>query len=325
MSLGELLDRLRGVKALVVGDLMLDEYIFGRATRISPEAPVMVVRQQRTAAVPGGAANVALNVAALGAQVSLVGVTGNDEAGRLLTNALRESALSGDGLIVDDERPTTRKTRILADSAHQVLRIDHEFEAALSEQVEGRLIERVLAQTELADVVILSDYLKGTLTPNLARAVLDACKAAGKPVVVNPKPSSFKNYSGATLLSLNRSETAQAVGWADLNAFGSQGARDLPQRAAQALRSELAVDHILVTLGEQGMCTEDLWVSAPAVAVYDTAGAGDTVVATVALGLRAVGYKQEVFDLAAQTSAAVVKKVGVAVPSPEDLEDIRRL
>lgn len=321
MSLSEVLASIRGRRALVVGDLMLDEYILGRATRISPEAPVMVVRQHSTMSMPGGAANVAKNVIAMGGQATILGIVGCDPAAENLERALAEQGIDHTSLIHDAARPTTRKTRVLADHAHQVLRIDHEDERPLSPDTEEELLSRALGLAEQHEVVIMSDYLKGALTPRVAAAAIDRCRHLGIAVVVNPKPRSLPQYSGATLVSLNRAEASDALGRWD----GIQD-RDA-EAAASDLRSHLGVEKTLITLGESGMAAASdstLWVPAPRVEVYDTAGAGDTVVATVALGEAAKSDFRATLELAAEAAAAVVRKVGVATPSKEDLAAIAR-
>lgn len=320
MTLRELLGRFHGMRAVVVGDLMLDEYIFGRAARISPEAPVMVIRQTSTDRLPGGAANVALNLRALGAHTEIVGVVGCDESGDLLRASLERQGLSSGHLVADPARPTTRKTRVLADHAHQVLRIDHESEMEVTSDVESQLVEQAESLLAACDVLVLSDYLKGALSQGVSKCLLAAAHARGVKVVVNPKPRSLANYKGADLVSLNRSEAADALGlWAGLPDSEAQ-------QAAATLRDRYGFEHVLVTLGEGGMAAqgkEAVRVSAPKVEVYDTAGAGDTVVATVALGLASAGFCKEVFELASQTAACVVQHVGVATPSAADLAAIQ--
>jgi len=325
VTAGEILDSFHGVRALVVGDLMLDEYIFGRATRISQEAPVMVVRQTSTRSVPGGAANVAKNLVALGAETTLLGVVGDDSAGHALEAALVDAGTGRVELLRDPSRPTTRKTRVLADSAHQVLRIDHEEETPLAPALETDLIQRLAAWVQGIDVVILSDYVKGTLTARVCRATIDLCRERGVTCVANAKPQSMGFYGGADLVSLNRPETADAARMPSLLSASVAEVPTLAQAAAERARVAIGVAHLLATMGGAGMATESFWIAAPKVDVFDTAGAGDTVIATVALGLRRAGFRPEVFALAAQTSAAVVRKVGVAVPTPEDLTAIRDL
>jgi D-glycero-beta-D-manno-heptose-7-phosphate kinase len=319
--MASLLEAIKGRKALVVGDLMLDEYILGRATRISPEAPVMVVRQQSTMSMPGGAANVAKNIIALGGYATILGIVGNDAAAETLKRSLAEQHIDHASLVHDDARPTTRKTRVLADHAHQVLRIDHEDESPLSEAAEADLLAQALALIEEHEVVVLSDYLKGALTPKIAGQIIVRAREKGIATVVNPKPRSLGQYAGATIVSLNRAEASEALKrW--------QGITDNDAgEAANELREQLGVAKILVTLGESGLVASDgetFRVPAPRVEVYDTAGAGDTIVATVALGAAADADFRSTLKLATEAAAAVVRRVGVATPSAEDLEAISR-
>ena len=319
MSFSQLLDSFKGMPALVIGDLMLDEYHFGHATRISPEAPVMVIRHEKSSFLPGGAANVALNLKALGATVSLVGVAGIDTAGNELETCLKDSGLSDFKLFRDPNRPTTKKTRIVADHSHQVLRLDFETEDAIDPEIEDQLLSEIQDRVAQSKVVVISDYRKGVCTAKLVDWTLRAAKKAGIPVVANPKPQSLDFYKDSDLVSLNRSEAAQSIG-------------PIPSRSPEVvldlLRKQRGLKAVLVTLGEGGMTAsgaENFAVPAPKVEVYDTAGAGDTVIATVALGMASVGFKREVFELAAQTAACVVRHVGVATPSQEDLAAIRAM
>jgi rfaE bifunctional protein kinase chain/domain len=320
MRFGALFDKFPAINALVVGDLMLDEYIVGKATRISPEAPVMVVRQSRTFSVPGGAANVAKNIEALGARATVLGVVGEDSAGIDLQESLGEYGQ----VVPDPSRPTTRKTRVLADTAHQVLRIDHESEEFLEPDIEDLVFEAFRSRLSESSVVILSDYTKGVLTPGLVKKVIAEARTLGKPVIANAKPASLSYYSGAFLVSMNAREAADAIGLKDIlrqdNGFGIS---DKPRDTAKKIQRDFKIDHVLVTLGEYGMCTEEFYISPQKVEVFDTAGAGDTTIATVALGIAAIGFDKQVFELAAQTSAAVVRHVGVAVPSSADLDRIK--
>lgn len=312
MSYQDLLALFQGKKALVVGDLMLDEYIFGSAARISPEAPVMVIRQERTRQLPGGAANVALNLKALGADTSVVGLVGADEAGMALDRALVDAGLQH-GMVIDPERVTTRKTRIVADHKHQVLRVDHESVEPAQERIAERVVDASLEFGREADVIVLSDYLKGALTASIVAALRE--QLPGKVIVANPKPSSLDFYRGIDLVSLNRLEAAGATG----KAVDEANASDV----ARALVDQIGTRSVLVTLGEAGMAAASkeagYRIPAPRVEVYDTAGAGDTVIATVALGLAVAGFEQRVFELAAATAASVVRRVGVATPTADDL------
>ena len=209
---------------------------------------------------------------------------------------------------------------MLADHTHQVLRIDHEDDGPVDEQVQAKIVagaKRAVAET---DVVVLSDYLKGVLSEDVAQAVIAEAKRLGKPVVANPKPRSLSHYRGATLVSLNRAEASEALGLH----YGLSDEQAL--EGAEKLRKISQADAVLITLGESGMAavgSESFFIQAPKVEVYDTAGAGDTVVATIALGLASAGFRREVFELASRTAATVVKHVGVATPSTSDLESIR--
>lgn len=314
MNFGPLLDSMREKSILVVGDVMLDEYIFGKATRISPEAPVMVMRQERTSRLPGGAANVAKNVLAFGAKTHLIGWVGEDDTADLLEAALDDEAIPH-SLLRDPSRTTTRKTRIVADHRHQVLRIDHEVMSASSEEREQALIEHVTRELASHDALLLSDYLKGCISERVARALHQAAKQSWKPLIVNPKPASVGFYRGATVISLNRSEAAEA--------WGSPVDPDNAAEAAVALREAHRAECVIVTLGEAGMVVagpEVFRVAAPRVEVSDPAGAGDTVIATVALGVSALGFDRAVFELAAEAAASVVRHVGVATVTREDLD-----
>lgn len=320
MSFGELLDSFQGLRAVVVGDIMLDEYIVGSIDRISPEAPVMVVRKESTRWVPGGAANVAKNIAALGAKSRVLGVAGDDEGGRLLGEAITSQTGLDATLFTDSGRVTTRKTRILANHSHQVLRVDEETNQPVSREVVDWVLKNL--DIDSVDVVFLSDYLKGMLTPVLNQAVIQIAKEAGKLVVVNAKPQSAKTFLGADLLTLNRGEATAVLGHRPSNL--SEGVD-----AAKHLRNELGVQGVLITMGDLGMSAAwqsgEAQVSAPEVEAYDVAGAGDTVLATIGLGLARAGCDSQIFELAAQTSAKVVQHVGVAIPSAIDLESIRSL
>ncbi|QYK56516.1 MAG: bifunctional hydroxymethylpyrimidine kinase/phosphomethylpyrimidine kinase [Fimbriimonadaceae bacterium] len=311
MSFRLLLEQFVGVQALVVGDVMLDEYIFGRATRISPEAPVMVVRQEGTRAVPGGAANVAKNLAALGAKVRLIGVVGDDAAGRALAEALATDGIEA-RLVRDPARVTTRKTRVLADSAHQVLRIDEESTGPLSSEAEAELLEAVAPWAAAAQVSVLSDYSKGALQDGVAAAVVRESRVS----VVNAKPNRAERFQGASLVTVNRAEASALLGGAEVSPEHALG-------QARAIAAKIGVRAVAITMGGEGLVAStpngEFQCPAPKVEVYDTAGAGDTACATLALGLAVAGYEEPVFKLAVATSAEVVRKVGVAVPSREDL------
>lgn len=318
MTFASLLDAFQELTVNVVGDVMLDEYLFGKVSRISPEAPVMVVQQESRRCVPGGAANVALNVAALGARAGVIGVAGNDDPGASLKQALAGLPLD-DGLVYVDGRPTTRKTRVVANHSHQVLRIDHETVEPVSEFVGSMLVANAVRP---AHGILFSDYRKGALTPEVVRAVMAYAQRESVPVFVNAKPGSAHLFAGARLVTVNRSEASGCLG-------RSVGYPDDALDAATELRQRLQVDCVVVTLGEDGLVASHPDAAhhfrAPQVEAYDVAGAGDTVVATLALGVIAAGFDPRAFELAVQVAAKVVRHVGVVAPNATDLAEIRSL
>ena len=294
---------------LVVGDVMLDRYWFGDVSRISPEAPVPVVKIERSEERPGGAANVARNARALGAGVTLLSVIGDDEAGACLEKLVRQDGIIG-RFHRDGSVPTIVKLRVIG-RQQQLLRID--FETSPSHEVLAAKLEEFERSVAQADLVILSDYAKGGLT-HIERMIASA-REAGKPILVDPKGEDFQRYSGATVMTPNRAEFRHvAGGWKSEEEFIAKG---------QRMRSSLRLEALLVTRSEEGMTLftrgKSLHVPAQAREVYDVSGAGDTVIATLGVKLA------EGFDLPAAVRAAniaagiVVGKLGTAVVSPEEL------
>ena len=296
-------------RVLVVGDVMLDRYWFGDVERISPEAPVPVVKIARSEERPGGAANVARNAAALGAQATLLSVVGDDEPGRALARLLEGEHVQA-SFLRDAAAPTTVKLRVIG-RQQQLLRID--FETAPSHEVLAAKLadfERLVAE---ADLVILSDYGKGGLA-HIA-TMISRARAAGKPVLVDPKGDDYARYRGATLLTPNRSEFRQVAGrWRD--------EADLTARA-EALRRDLALDALLVTRSEEGMSLYTgggaLTIPAQAREVYDVSGAGDTVIATLGVLLAAGAPLPDAVRIANEAAGVVVGKLGTAVVQPHEL------
>jgi len=302
-------DRVRAGRVLVAGDVMLDRYWFGDVERISPEAPVPVVRVARTEERPGGAANVARNAAALGARTTLLSVVGEDEAG-----AAVERLVAADGVIAsllhDPALPTTVKLRVIG-RQQQLLRID--FETRPSSEVLGAKLREFDERVRDADVVVLSDYGKGGLA-HIA-SMIGAARAAGTRVLVDPKGEDWDKYRGATLVTPNRAELREVVGrWASDAELASK---------AQALRGQLDLEALLVTRSEEGMSlyTEAGEVAFPAVAreVFDVSGAGDTVIATVATLLAAGAPMTDAVRIANEAAGVVVGKLGTAVVHPDEL------
>jgi len=302
-------DRVARTRALVVGDVMLDRYWFGDVERISPEAPVPVVKIARSEERPGGAANVARNASALGAQVTLLSVTGDDEAGAALERLLVADAVRT-SFHRDPALATTVKLRVIG-RQQQLLRID--FETAPSHEVlAGKLADydRLLADS---DVVVLSDYGKGGLA-HIA-TMIERARGAGKPVLVDPKGEDWTKYRGATLVTPNRSEFREIAGrWRDEYEMAVK---------AQTLRAELNLDALLVTRSEEGMSlyTAQGAEHIPAVAreVYDVSGAGDTVIATLGVLMGAGADVSTSVRLANQAAGVVVGKLGTAVVTPAEL------
>ena len=317
--LDEILKRALNVRVLVVGDVMLDSYLLGQASRISPEAPVPVVRVQEETHALGGAANVATNVVALGAACTLAGTVGDDGAGHDLVSELERAGIDASGLAVLHNRPTTVKTRIMV-RHQQVARYDRESDQDLSDAEAAQVIATIRERLAAADVVVLEDYNKGVLVPAVIRATIDGARAAGKPVVVDPKFRRFFEYHGATIFKPNLLELGAAM-------------RETAQpESAQWLhhtRAELGCEHLLVTLGEDGMAlaTGDggfLRVPTVARSVYDVSGAGDTVTACLAVALSAGASVEEGAVLANHAAGIEVSKAGVATVSPDELRDVVR-
>src|ERR1700687_2154052 len=271
---------------LCVGDLMLDEFVYGEVSRISPEAPAPVIAVQRSETNIGGAGHVARNIASLGARCIFVGLIGEDEAGAKLKAALAHENLIESVLVADPTRPTTRKVRFVSEhfSTHMP-RSDWELASPASADIEQKLIDAILPHLPRADIVLLSDYAKGVLTARVIRNVIDAARKLGKRVIVDPKSANFAIYRGATLLTPNRKEFAEAT---RSRADTTQSIADAAQDAMQLADC----DAMLVAPREHGMTLvprhgEAIHVPALAVKVRDVSGAGDTVAATLALALAA--------------------------------------
>lgn len=304
------LGNLSGVRLLIVGDVMLDRYWFGDVSRISPEAPVPVVKIERSEERPGGAANVARNAAALGAQVSLLALVGNDEAGKSLNRLMKEGGIEA-SLHIDEAVATTVKLRVIG-RQQQLLRID--FETLPSHEVLRAKLFEFEQRLPECDAVVFSDYGKGGLTH--IGEMIQLARAAGKIVLVDPKGDDYSNYAGATIITPNRSEMREVVGrWKD--------EADLERKAA-ALRSELALEALLVTRSEEGMtlfhAEGSIHEKAVAREVFDVSGAGDTVIATLAV-VRAYGADwAQAIHVANVAAGVVVGKLGTAVVTRDELD-----
>lgn len=315
MSAAELLPRFRGCPVLVVGDLMLDEFVWGSVARISPEAPVPVVEVQRRTFVAGGAANTATNVATLGGTPFLAGLTGDDANGDRVCELLRDGGVEVGPVVRDRTRPTTTKSRVIAHS-QQMLRIDCEQPGPISTELEDALLARIA--TVLASVrgCVVSDYGKGVVTPRFAKELIALCRETRVPVVVDPKGTDYLKYRGATVVKPNQLEAGKVLN------------RDL--RDAESVRVagrdlvEQLNTSILITQGPAGMSLFEkgrpvVHIPTQAREVYDVTGAGDTVAGTMALALAVGGSLELACRLASAAAAVVVGKVGTATATPEEL------
>jgi D-beta-D-heptose 7-phosphate kinase/D-beta-D-heptose 1-phosphate adenosyltransferase len=315
--LEKLLDGIRHVRLLVVGDVVLDEYLWGDVERVSPEAPVPVVHVRRESIVLGGAGNVVRNVVALGAACDFCAAIGDDRAGERVLELLQELGVGCAGLVRVPDRPTTRKTRVVARS-QQVVRFDRETSEAVPAGVTRSLLRAVDAALPQAHGVVLEDYGKGLLTAGLLRSAMRRFAAAGVPVSVDPK-TDLAAYRGAALVKPNLREM-EALAGARIQT------RDELARAAARLRRRLGGAALAVTRGAAGMTLfgDDLQgvdVPTPPREVFDVQGAGDTAIAMLALALRAGGSLLEAAVLANAAAGVVVGKIGTATASPDEVRE----
>jgi D-beta-D-heptose 7-phosphate kinase/D-beta-D-heptose 1-phosphate adenosyltransferase len=314
-----LLSGFRTQRVLVVGDVMLDRYLWGSVTRISPEAPVPIVATQRTSRAPGGAANVAATVAALGGCPVLVSAAGDEAAGQDLHTALLERGVSPTALVLSARRRTTVKTRIIAHN-QQLLRIDEQDAEPIDADLCGELLARIEAALSFTSAIVLSDYAKGILTGELISGIMLLARKRGIPVLVDPKGSEYRRYSGASLLTPNRSEALLAAQLTD--------AREATVAHAGArLMDCLEIDALLITEGESGMTLFErpdsaIHLDASARVVYDVTGAGDAVIATLALALAAGGSLRTATYLANVAGGLAVEQVGTATISARAIEKV---
>jgi rfaE bifunctional protein kinase chain/domain len=310
------IDNFSKASVLIVGDVMLDQFVVGRVSRISPEAPVPVVEYDHDDYRVGGAANVANNVRALGGRVELVGVTGSDSAGQRLRQLLTDCGIGTSGLVVDSSRRTTTKLRIVTTRNLQVARIDYESDHEASGDVEQALAAQVDRLVQRADVILVSDYLKGSVTQALMARVVAAGRGRGIPVLVDPKIPHVHYYAGASLITPNHHEAEVAT---HLRIRSNSDA----VAAAKSFREISGCLDVLVTRGEHGMCLlggqETVHYAASAREVADVTGAGDTVIATVALALGAQAPLKDACGIANEAAGVVVAKFGPATLSQGEL------
>jgi rfaE bifunctional protein kinase chain/domain len=311
-----LLDRMRGQRVLVLGDVMLDEFLWGKVARISPEAPVPVVEVQRESYHLGGAGNVAINLRSLGGEAVVAGVVGNDAAAERLRQALRAAGVESALMVADSGRPTTVKTRIVAHH-QQIVRADREVSDDVPAALERQILERVRARLADCSALIVSDYQKGVVTGNLMKAVRALASRRRIPVLVDPKVRHFAFYRGVSVVTPNQLEAEEATGMrirddAELRAAG--------ERILTLLRCEA----VLITRGEHGMALfvrdrRPVHIPTAAREVFDVTGAGDTVIATLALAVCAGASLAEAAALANYAAGVVVGKLGTATASPDEV------
>ena len=311
-----LVARFHSKSVLVVGDLMLDQFIIGRVSRISPEAPVPVVEHDHDEYRVGGAGNVAHNVRALGGRVELVGLIGRDEAAGRLRGEMLLNGMGVDGLVVDPARPTTTKQRIVTTRNQQVARVDFENDAEAAGDIERALIDRARHALAHADAVVVSDYLKGAVTRTLVAAIVEGARDRSVPVLVDPKIPHIDYYAGATVVTPNHHEAETATHMRIRN-------DDDAKRAAKIFIDRARCAGVLITRGEHGMsmldAAGDAHYATVAREVADVTGAGDTVIATLALGLAAGAALPEAAQLANHAAGIVVGRFGPATVSPAEL------
>ncbi len=307
---------LQASSILVIGDVMLDRFVDGKVNRLSPEAPVPVLELARESVMPGGAANVACNLAGLGCDVRLLSVSGNDPAGRTLAQLLGTNLSVDFHQIIDKDRPTTTKTRFRADG-QQVLRVDEEVTTPVDHATAEQLLATFSDAVRSIELVVLSDYAKGAVSPNIVRQVIDIARKAGKPVVTDPKLADFSIYSGSTMLTPNLGELRSATG------LTGDALEDVAEAAAKLARRH-DIGSVLVTLSARGMLLvnkDGSWTHNPAktLEVFDVSGAGDTVIAMIGAALAGGMSDAEAVKLANIAAGVVVAKSGTAAVCPGEI------
>ena len=315
-KLKQVISNFKDANVLVIGDLILDEFIWGDVSRISPEAPVPVVWVKRESFMPGGASNVANNLRSLGARTFIAGVIGDDERGAILKGELEQKGIDTNGMIVDESRPTTLKTRVVAQH-QQVVRIDKEKVGPLSDAMISRIIAYTKKIIDKIDAVIIEDYGKGVITPKLLKGIVPLAKSHKKIISVDPKEENLKYYQGITLITPNNHEASKAVG------FQIKDDATLKKAGVMMLK-KFNCKIALITLGENGMAVfqkDKPMKHIPTVAqeVFDVSGAGDTVIACYTLALASGADPVQAAHISNCAAGIVVGKVGIAVVMPEEL------
>lgn len=314
------LEKFSQVRVLVFGDVMLDRYWWGSVDRISPEAPVPVVRHRKTTVSAGGAANVALNIAGLGAKPFLVGVVGDDVEAKLFPEIMAISNVSAEFLVTIGDRPTTVKTRVVAHS-QQIVRLDQETSAALSPEDEAIVWKTLEKLLDEVDIVVVSDYAKGLISDKILSQLIPAAKERNLRILVDPKGKNYAKYKGATLLTPNKKEAAEAC---KLEENGG----NVIENAGERLMAEVETEALLITQGEDGLTlfekdSSPTHIDAVARDVYDVTGAGDTFIGTLAVALGAGASLVKAAELANFAAGVVVEQIGTTAIKIEELRNVR--
>ncbi|MBU2600380.1 D-glycero-beta-D-manno-heptose-7-phosphate kinase [bacterium] len=315
-NLSEIINRFKEINVLVVGDVMMDEFVWGEVTRISPEAPVPIVEVVSQSFIPGGAANVANNIMSLGGKVALIGVIGNDGIGRKLSFELGIKHISVDKLVVDYERPTILKSRIIA-SQQQIVRVDKELRKPIGEEIEAKVIANIEEQMAEVNIIVISDYGKGVITKNLVEKIVNLSQRDHKKVIVDPKVENYLEYKEITLITPNLKEASE------MSKINIKSLEDLVA-AGDKILNDLSCKVAVITRGKEGMSIfekEKTAIHIPTIAkeVYDVAGAGDTVVSVMALALALDLDFVNAAILANCAAGIVVGKTGTATVTPLEL------
>ena len=314
LDIKKILKEFKKLKIGVVGDYMIDEYIIGQVNRISPEAPVPIVNVKKERYSLGGASNVARNIAELGAKAICFGIVGEDLNGKKMLETLKKMQVETSGIIQDNSRPTTVKTRIIGGN-QQLLRLDWENLNHISIDIEKEIIKKIRDTMKDLDGIILSDYNKGVLTPRVSQEIIKMCKKNKKIVIVDPKPGNVLNYVGADSMTPNKREALECLGYSEL------GQRDITE-VGEELKEKLKLKTLLLTRSEEGMSLFlNKVVNIPTFAkeVYDVTGAGDTVISLFTMGAALKIDLEEAAKIANTAAGIVVGKAGTATASQEEI------
>ncbi len=317
-KLKSIISKFRKTNIMVIGDLILDEFIWGNVSRISPEAPVPVVCAEEETFRLGGACNVASNIVALGGNAYVIGVVGEDKRKDILIKNLKKRGMKTSGVLVDKTRPTTLKTRVVAKQRNQqVVRIDKENVDFIRGEILNKLISKIKKGIHSVDALILEDYGKGVITPDLLKEILEYTKNNGKKIIVDPKRHHFSYYKGVTLITPNQSEVEDATG------IKIKDKKTL-EKAGKTLLFDLGCEAVLVTLGESGMCLLEIdgevsYIKSVAQGVFDVSGAGDTVVSCFAQSLISGANLRQAALISNFAAGVVVGKFGTEVVTKEEL------